>query len=65
MLDVVYGDTALRDGPPDWDIALPDNPLAEPNVAAAQRHEILFTGGMMGAMVQRDLGLEPSRGMMG
>ena len=65
LLDVVYGDTALRDGPPDWDIALPDNPLAEPNVAAAQRHEILFTGGMMGAMVQRDLGLEPSRGMMG
>ena len=65
LLDVVYGDTALRDGPPDWDIALPDNPLAEPNVAAAQRHEILFTGGMMGAMVQRDMGLEPSRGMMG
>ncbi|MEY8828826.1 multicopper oxidase domain-containing protein [Sedimentitalea sp. XS_ASV28] len=65
LLDVVYGNTPLRDGPPDWDIALPDNPLSEPEIASARRHEILFTGGMMGAMVERDMGIDQRRGMMG
>jgi len=29
---------------------LPDNPLAEPDLRSAERHEIAFTGGMMGDM---------------
>jgi len=29
---------------------LPDNPLAEPDLRAAERHEIVFSGGMMGDM---------------
>ena len=65
LLDVVYGDSPLRDAPPAWEIALPPNPLAEPDLASARRHEILFTGGMMGAMIERDMGLGRTRGMMG
>lgn len=65
LIDIAYSDTPLRDSPPDWNIALPANPLAEPDIAAARRHEILFTGGMMGAMVERGMGIDQSRGMMG
>ncbi|MCA1337911.1 multicopper oxidase family protein [Pseudooceanicola marinus] len=65
LLDIVYEGAPLRDAPPDWDIALPDNSLPEPDMASARRHEVLFTGGMMGAMVERDMGLSPSGGMMG
>lgn len=65
LIDIAYSDTPLRDSPPDWDIALPANPLAEPDIATARRHEILFTGGMMGAMVERDMGIDQARGMMG
>ena len=64
LLDIVYEDPPLRDAAPDWDIALPDNPLPEPDMASARRHEVLFTGGMMGAMVERDMGLSRSGGMM-
>lgn len=65
LLDIVYRDTPLRDAPPDRDIALPPNPIPEPDPASARRHEVLFTGGMMGGMVEREMGLGGSGGMMG
>ncbi|MBA5775571.1 multicopper oxidase family protein [Stappia sp. F7233] len=58
VLDIVYGDTPLRDALPDRDIALPANPLPEPDPASARRHDVLFTGGMMGAMVERQMDLD-------
>ena len=48
LVDLLYGDTPVRDRAPQWPIALPPNPLAEPDVAAAERHHIEFEGGMMG-----------------
>jgi FtsP/CotA-like multicopper oxidase with cupredoxin domain len=50
LIDLEYGgDPPLRaraGDPP----RLPDNPLAEPDLRSAERHEIVFTGGMMGNM---------------
>ena len=65
ILDFSYADVALREATPDWPIALPANPIAEPDLSSAQRHEVTFTGGMMGMMVEREMGLEPRGGMMG
>ena len=64
VLDLTYGDAALRDVPPDWPMALAANPLPEPDLTTARRHEVLFTGGMMGRMVERQMGLSGSGGMM-
>lgn len=51
LLDIVYDDsTPLRTRPLDAPIHLPANPLAEPDLALAERHEIVFGGGMMGGM---------------
>jgi FtsP/CotA-like multicopper oxidase with cupredoxin domain len=51
LLDIVYGDQApLRKRALDAPIRLPANPLAEPDLAHAQRHEIVLRGGMMGDM---------------
>jgi FtsP/CotA-like multicopper oxidase with cupredoxin domain len=51
LLDLAYADEPpLREGPPTDSIRLPENPLAEPDVAAAQRHDIVLGGGMMGMM---------------
>ena len=44
------------DAPP----KLPANPLPEPDLAAAERHEIALQGGMMGGM-----GMIGGGGMMG
>ena len=65
VLDFTYADTALREATPDWPIALPANPIPEPDLSSAQRHEVTFTGGMMGMMVEREMGLERRGGMMG
>ncbi len=47
----VYRDeVSLRARPLDAPIALPTNPLSEPDVARAQRHEIVFQGGAMGGL---------------
>jgi FtsP/CotA-like multicopper oxidase with cupredoxin domain len=56
LVDLVYGNEALRDKP-----LAPPNPLAantipEPDVEAAQRFEVTFNGGMMGGMMMRDRG---------
>lgn len=49
LVEVAYDDPPLRARPPDWSIEpLPSNPVAEPNMAQAQRHKIIFNGGMMG-----------------
>jgi FtsP/CotA-like multicopper oxidase with cupredoxin domain len=52
LLDLVYEDAApLREHPLDWPIGLAANTLPEPDVAAAERHEIMFDGGMMSGMM--------------
>ncbi|WP_282026069.1 multicopper oxidase family protein [Limimaricola cinnabarinus] len=48
---LAHGDTPLRARAPDWDMALPPNPLPEPELDAATRHEVVFHGGMMGQMM--------------
>ena len=56
LINFVYADTPLRDRAPDWPIDLPANPLAEPDLSRAKRHEIVFNGGMMGGMVMEEMG---------
>jgi FtsP/CotA-like multicopper oxidase with cupredoxin domain len=50
LLDLTYGAEPLRDDPPTTPIALAANPLPEPDLTGALRHEVVFAGGMMGAM---------------
>ncbi|MDJ0958568.1 MAG: multicopper oxidase family protein [Arenicellales bacterium] len=48
--EIVYSsETALRTSFPD-PVALPGNPLSEPDLANAHRYDILFAGGAMGGM---------------
>ncbi|MEM9969870.1 MAG: multicopper oxidase family protein [Pseudomonadota bacterium] len=65
LVDLAYGRTPLRDSVPDFPVALAANPLPEPDIARARRHEVTFTGGMMGMMVEREMGLGAGGGMMG
>lgn len=66
LLDLAYGDTPLREGPPDTPIRLAANPLAEPDLAAVQRHEVTFGGGMMSGMMGGGMmGGMMGRGTMG
>ena len=60
VVDLAYSETPLRDAPPDWDMALAPNSLPEPDLARARRHDVTFTGGMMGGMVEREMGLSGS-----
>ena len=49
LLDIVYGaEPPLRERPPADAIALPPNALAEPDVAQAERLDIIFGGGNLG-----------------
>jgi FtsP/CotA-like multicopper oxidase with cupredoxin domain len=52
LLDLAYGEEPplrdLGDQPP---LRLADNPLAEPDVSKAGRHEVTLGGGMMGGMM--------------
>jgi len=49
LLDLVYAAEApLRERPLEAPVSLHDNPLSEPDLGAAERHEIIFRGGMMG-----------------
>ncbi|MCZ4260090.1 multicopper oxidase family protein [Limimaricola sp. G21655-S1] len=54
LATLAHGDTPLRANAPDWDMALAPNPLPEPNLTAATRHEVVFNGGMMGQMMMGD-----------
>ena len=65
LIDIAYAGEALRDKAPDWPMALPANPLSEPDLAAALRHEITFNGGMMGQMVMQEMGGGSGSGIMG
>lgn len=56
LVDLAYYDQPLRDTAPDWPVAPPPNPLPEPDLASAARHEVTFNGGMMGAMVMQEMG---------
>ena len=48
LVDLAYEPDRLRATVPDWSMDLPPNPLAEPDMATASRHQIVFNGGMMG-----------------
>lgn len=51
LLDIAYSDEPpLRTRALDAPMRLPANPLAEPDLAQARRHEIVVRGGMMGNM---------------
>ena len=51
LLDMAYDAAApVRENPLDASIRLADNTMPIPDRAAAQRHEIVFGGGMMGGM---------------
>jgi FtsP/CotA-like multicopper oxidase with cupredoxin domain len=50
LLDLVYAAEPLRDRPPEGPIALARNTMPEPDLKAAERHEVVFGGGMMGGM---------------
>ncbi|PSH63304.1 copper oxidase [Phyllobacterium brassicacearum] len=65
LIDLVYDGTPLRERAPDWPLALPANPLPEPDVGAASRNEVVFNGGMMGEMVAQDMGKSMGLGTPG
>lgn len=51
LLDLVYADgEPLRSADREAPVRLAPNPLAEPDLAAAERHRVLMGGGMMGGM---------------
>ena len=52
LLDLVYEDAPpLREHPLDAPVRLAANTMPEPDLAAAERHEMSFSGGMMGGMM--------------
>jgi FtsP/CotA-like multicopper oxidase with cupredoxin domain len=55
----------FRAQPLDAPHALPPNPLPEPDLTAAERHELVLQGGMMGGGAMAGLGGMPDGGMMG
>lgn len=50
LIRIAYSDEPPLRSRPDEPVRLPPNPLAEPEVKKAERHEVVFTGGMMGNM---------------
>jgi FtsP/CotA-like multicopper oxidase with cupredoxin domain len=50
LADLSYADEPLRKAPLGPPPRLPLNPLPEPDLVRAQRHEVTLTGGMMGGM---------------
>jgi FtsP/CotA-like multicopper oxidase with cupredoxin domain len=66
LFDLIYADTPLRERALDTPIRLSDNPLAEPDLTAAERHEVTFGGGMMSGMMSGGMrGGMMGNGMMG
>lgn len=69
LVDLAYADAPLRDGAPNWPLKLPANPLPEPDLGNAVRHDVVFNGGMMGGMAMAEMGGSmgngSSSGMMG
>lgn len=54
LIDVVYRSESLRSKTLESTIALPRNTLPEPDLPNSIRHQIRFTGGMMGRMMMGD-----------
>jgi FtsP/CotA-like multicopper oxidase with cupredoxin domain len=51
LVDIVYsGEPPLRARPLAPPAKLPPNPIPEPDLVKAQRHDVMLTGGMMGSM---------------
>ncbi|HEV2896303.1 MAG TPA: multicopper oxidase family protein [Pseudaminobacter sp.] len=65
FVDFVYADASLRERAPDWPMALPANPLPEPDLENASRNEVLFNGGMMGEMIAAEMGAKMGPGAAG
>lgn len=65
LINFVYAKELLRTTVLTSPITLPKNPLNEPDLEAATRHTITFRGGMMGAMVERQMAGKQSGMMMG
>jgi len=51
LVDLAYELAPLRATVPDWSMDLLPNPLADPDMTSAARHQIVFNGGMMGQMM--------------
>lgn len=49
LVDLLYGDHRLR-APSAEKLHLPANPVPEPDLARAERHDVVFSGGAMGSM---------------
>ncbi len=66
LIDFVYDEKPLRDHILNTPISLPANPIPEPNIENATRHNIILNGGMMAGMVMRDMGpgMMPEMGVM-
>ena len=56
LLDLAYAPEPLRAEPPAWPVGLPPNPLPEPEIEGAVRHEMMFTGGAMGGAIMAEMG---------
>jgi FtsP/CotA-like multicopper oxidase with cupredoxin domain len=66
LVDLAYSDEpALRAQPLAPTARLPANPIPEPDVAKAQRHEVTLSGGMMGGMMGGGMMGGGMGGMMG
>ena len=63
LVDLVYGSESLRETRLDATFALAANTMPEPDIGNAVRHDIVFQGGMMGMMVERQMGGGSGSGM--
>ena len=62
LVDIVYGSETVRDRPLDAPVALAANTMPEPDLAKALRHDVVFQGGMMSMMIEREMGGSPGMG---
>ncbi len=65
LIDLAYSDEPLRAEPPNWSLKLPVNPVPEPDLTNVRRHEVTFTGGMMGGLAMREMGITGKGHTMG
>lgn len=63
LFEIAYDAQALRPSVPEHDVALPDNPLPEPNIDDAVRHDVVFSGGMMGRVEMTEMRKMIRRGL--
>jgi FtsP/CotA-like multicopper oxidase with cupredoxin domain len=57
LVDIVYDDAAVRERPLAGPVALPANTMPEPDMRDAERHEVIFNGGMMGQAMMQSRGM--------